>query len=104
MDAIDIRKFAIEKAVAILGSGTPSKDVVSKAKEIETYIVGSAVLPEVSDKSKELSLIISELTCMLLSITNPYNGCTCGDTSIDTPTEEKAVETNLSTIKNKSKK
>lgn len=47
---IEIRKFAVEKAVAILGAGAPAKDVVSKAQEIEAYVLGNAVLPEVSDE------------------------------------------------------
>lgn len=47
---IDVRVFAIEKAVAILGAGTPSKDVVTKAKEIEAYIIGNADIPEVDNK------------------------------------------------------
>lgn len=46
---LEVRKFAIESAVAIIGSGTPSKDVVEKAKEIEAYIIGEAILPETYD-------------------------------------------------------
>lgn len=46
---LEVRKFAIESAVAIIGSGTPSKDVVEKAKEIEVYIIGEAILPETYD-------------------------------------------------------
>ena len=33
-----------------MGAGTPDKDVVKKAKEIETYIVGNADIPEVDNK------------------------------------------------------
>lgn len=44
---IEIREFAVKQAVALLGAGTPQKDVVEKAKEIESYITGDAVLPEV---------------------------------------------------------
>ena len=47
---IDVRVFAIEKAVVILGAGTPSKDVVAKAKEIEAYVIGNADIPEVDNK------------------------------------------------------
>ena len=47
---VEIREFAITQAVAIMGAGTPDKDVVRKAKEIETYIVGSADIPEVDNK------------------------------------------------------
>lgn len=46
---LEVRKFAIESAVTIMGSGTPSKDVVEKAKEIEAYIIGEAILPETYD-------------------------------------------------------
>ena len=38
---IGIRQFAVEQAVAIMGTGTPQKDVVAKAAEIEAYVVGS---------------------------------------------------------------
>ena len=47
---IDVRVFAIEKAVVILGAGTPPKDVVAKAKEIEAYVIGNADIPEVDNK------------------------------------------------------
>lgn len=43
---IEVRQFAVEQAVKILGAGTPDKDVVSKAKEIEAYLIGDAELPE----------------------------------------------------------
>lgn len=49
---IEVRKFAIENAVAIMGVG--SKDVVSKAKEIEEYIIGGAELPEVYNETDTL--------------------------------------------------
>lgn len=52
---IEIRKFAVEKAVTILGTGTPAKDVVSKAQEIEAYVLGNAVLPEVSDEIESVA-------------------------------------------------
>lgn len=51
---IEVRKFAIEKAVMIMGQGTADKDVVSKAKEIETYVIGEAELPETYDESNAL--------------------------------------------------
>ena len=47
---IEIREFAINKAVELLGAGAPQKDVVEKAKEIETYVKGEAELPEVLDE------------------------------------------------------
>lgn len=51
---IEVRKFAVEKATQIMGAGTADKDVISKAKEIEAYIIGEAQLPEVFNEEKEL--------------------------------------------------
>ena len=45
---IEVREFAVKQAVEIMGKGTSDKDVVSKAKEIEAYVIGDAELPEVS--------------------------------------------------------
>lgn len=44
---IEVRKFAVEKAVEIMGVGTPDKNIIAKAQEIESYILGEAELPEV---------------------------------------------------------
>lgn len=44
---IEVRTFAVEKAVAVMGVGSPIKDVVAKAQEIEAYVIGAAELPEV---------------------------------------------------------
>ena len=52
MDRVEIRKFAIEKAVDLMGSGTLPKDVILKASEIETYIVGTAEIPEYIEKKE----------------------------------------------------
>ena len=46
---LEIRVFAIEQAVKVIGISTPVKDVVEKAKEIEAYIIGDAELPESYD-------------------------------------------------------
>jgi hypothetical protein len=51
---IEVRKFAIEKAIEIMGVGTPDKDVISKAQQIETYIIGQAQLPETDDSEQAL--------------------------------------------------
>ena len=51
---LDARHYAIEKAVELMGAGSPSKDVVAKAVEIEAYIVGGAELPEVSNDTAQL--------------------------------------------------
>lgn len=57
---VEIRKFAVEKAVELLGSGSPCKDVISKAQEIENYIVGSAEIPETFSEEDKLSELISK--------------------------------------------
>ena len=54
---IDVRVFALEQAVKIMGVGTPQKDVVVKAQEIEKYIIGEAVLPELTDEASPMDLI-----------------------------------------------
>lgn len=51
---LEIRVFAIEQAVKVMGVGIPVKDVVGKAKEIEAYIIGSAELPESYDSEGAL--------------------------------------------------
>lgn len=51
---IEVRVFAVNKAVEVMGAGAVIKDVVAKAQEIEKYVLGAAVLPEVAD---EVSLI-----------------------------------------------
>lgn len=43
---IDVRVFAIEQAVKVMGANAPQKDVVAKAKEIEAYIIGDTLLQE----------------------------------------------------------
>lgn len=46
---IEVREFSVRIAADIMGSGTPGKDIVAKAKEIEAYVIGDAELPEVHD-------------------------------------------------------
>lgn len=58
---IEVRKFAVEKAVEIMGTGTSQKDVVSKAKEIEAYIIGDAVLPEVYNDMDAVNAILGNV-------------------------------------------
>lgn len=55
---IEVRTFAVNKAVEILGHGTPDKDVISKAKEIEAYIIGEAELPETYNEMVEANGIL----------------------------------------------
>lgn len=54
---LDVREKAIDVAVEIMGVGTADKDVVSKAKEIEAYILGDADLPEVDTQDTAQSII-----------------------------------------------
>jgi hypothetical protein len=56
---LKVRVFAVEQAVKIMGSGTPTKDVVVKAQEIEKYILGEAVLPEVSEEISPMDYLNS---------------------------------------------
>lgn len=56
---IEIRVFAVEQAVTILGTGTPAKDVVEKAKEIESYVVGDAEIPEVENEKELIDNIMN---------------------------------------------
>jgi hypothetical protein len=79
---IEIREFAINKAVELLGPGAPSKDVVEKAKEIETYVKGDSELPEVLDEEKMVNTIIEALTGVAIGLLN--QGCS------PTPAIEKA--------------
>lgn len=58
---IEIREFAINKAIELMGTGTPTKQVVEKAKEIETYIKGEAELPEVLDENELISTAIETI-------------------------------------------
>lgn len=51
---LEIRVFAIEQAVKVMGVGIPVKDVVEKAKEIEAYVVGEINLPESYDSEGAL--------------------------------------------------
>lgn len=57
---LEARQYAIEKAVELMGTGSPSKDVVAKAVEIETYIVGGAELPEVSNDTAQLMNMLGD--------------------------------------------
>lgn len=65
---IEIRKFAIEQAVAIMGTGTPQKDVIAKAKDIETYVIGGADIPEVSNDTDTINDIMGNAMQMLQGI------------------------------------
>lgn len=60
---VEIRVFAIEQAVKIMGAGTPAKDVVSKASEIESYITNGIELPDIA--YNELAGVGSALSSFL---------------------------------------
>ena len=79
---IEVREYAMNKAVELMGTGTPTKQVVEKAKEIETYVMGEAELPEVLDEEKMVNTIIEALTGVAIGLLN--QGCS------PTPVIEKA--------------
>lgn len=54
---IEVRVFAVNKAVEIMGAGAVVKDVVTKAQEIEKYVIGEAVLPEVFEETSPMELL-----------------------------------------------
>lgn len=62
---IEVREFAVSKAVEVMGAGTPGKDVVAKAKEIEDYIIGEAVLPDVNDDAAAAEELLQRLFDMV---------------------------------------
>lgn len=54
---IEVRVFAVNKAVEAMGTGAVVKDIVAKAQEIEKYILGAAVLPEVADEASPIDYL-----------------------------------------------
>ena len=50
---IEVREFAVKIAADIMGKGTPVDSLIAKAQEIEKYIIGEALLPEVGIDSTE---------------------------------------------------
>lgn len=56
---IEVRVFAVEQAVKIMGAGTPQKDVVAKAQEIEEYITQGIVLPDVAVEASPVDYLNS---------------------------------------------
>ena len=49
---IEVREFAV-KIAADMGKGAPVDSLIAKAQEIEKYIIGDAVLPEVAADTTE---------------------------------------------------
>lgn len=72
---IEVREFAVKQAVIILGAGTPQKDVVVKAKEIESYVIGESELPETSDEEDILMKLVGNITSLSQGIGGTYYGC-----------------------------
>lgn len=50
---IEVREFAVKTAADIMGKGTPVDSIIAKAQEIESYIIGGAILPEVGIDTTE---------------------------------------------------
>lgn len=57
---IEVRKFAVEKAVQVLGQGAMVKDVVAKATEIESYVMKGIELPPVYDETQALGNVFAK--------------------------------------------
>lgn len=58
---IEVREYAMNKAIELLGTSTPVKDAVAKAEEIEKYVMGEAELPETVDENELISTAIETL-------------------------------------------
>ena len=73
---IEVREYAVNKAIELMGTGTPTKQVVDKAKEIENYVMGDAVLPETVDENEVMNSILEVLTGVAIGLINPgYRDC-----------------------------
>lgn len=54
---IEVRVFAVNKAVEVMGAVAIIKDVIAKAQEIEKYVIGEAVLPETYEETSPMELL-----------------------------------------------
>jgi hypothetical protein len=70
---IEVRVFAVEQAVKIMGAGTPQKDVVAKAQEIEEYITQGIVLPDVPVEASPVDYL-DKIASLLGSSGNAITG------------------------------
>lgn len=62
---IEVREYAVTKAAEIMGKGTPAESLIAKAVEIEKYVIGEAVLPEVgTDMAESLADSIKAIASM----------------------------------------
>lgn len=68
---IEVRVFAVEQAVKIMGAGTPQKDVVAKAQEIENYIVQDVVLPDVAVEASPVDYLNSMASLLSVNGSTP---------------------------------
>lgn len=59
-----------------MGAGTPDKEVVAKAKEIEVYILGESKLPEIPETENA-----KDFMNILTAALNSSMGCSCPVTS-----------------------
>ena len=67
---VEIRKFAVQTAADLLGTGSATKDVIIKAKEIEEYIIGQAEIPETYNEASELGEMFSRGIKSITGITH----------------------------------
>ena len=58
-----------------MGTGTPQKDIVVKAQEIERYIVGDADIPEIDNEKELINSVMSDAFRMFSE--------TCADNRLD---------------------
>lgn len=72
---IEVREFAVKQSVIILGAGTSQKDVVVKAKEIESYVIGEAELPEISNEEEILTKLAGNIAGLFQGIGGTCYGC-----------------------------
>ena len=72
---IEVRRFAIEQAVIIMGTGTPQKDIISKAREIETYVIGEAELPEISNEEEMVMGLAGNIASLFHGISGEHCSC-----------------------------
>lgn len=62
---IEVREYAMNKAIELMGTGTPTKQVVEKAQEIEAYVIGEADLPETVDENELINAIVDTIGIVL---------------------------------------
>ena len=79
---IEIREFAVRQAVELLGTGSPQKDIVAKARDIEAYIIGEADLPEVYNDTEANGIMGSAMQML--------QGISCSEIPVeDKPAKKK---------------